>query len=66
MSDGRVVASTLVRADQESLAHQMSSSAEAQQSAPSILLGGSQFLYAKEDLSQAATSPMHLRRLEVI
>ncbi len=60
LSGGQVVASTLPRADQVSLAQQSSFLSGTNQSPAAVMLGGTRFLYAKEDLSTAATSPLQL------
>jgi signal transduction histidine kinase len=60
LSGGQVVASTLVHADQVSLAHQSSTLEGTSQSPAAVMLGDTRFLYASEDLSAAATSPLQL------
>ncbi len=60
VSGGQVVASTLAPADQASLAQQSSSLLATGQTTAAIMLGDTRFLYAKEDLSAAATSPLQL------
>jgi len=60
LSGGQVVASTLAKADQASLARQSGSLSGSSQAPASVMLVGTRFLYAKEDLSSAATSPLQL------
>ena len=60
LSGGQVVASTLADADQASLANQSHSLSGTGQAPASLMLGDVRFLYAREDLSAAATSPLQL------
>jgi signal transduction histidine kinase len=60
LSRGQVVASTLAQADQASLAHQSPSLSGTSQAPAAVTLGDTRFLYAREDLSAAATSPLQL------
>jgi signal transduction histidine kinase len=60
LSGGQVVASTLAQADQAGLAHQSSSLSGTSQAPAAVMLGGTRFLYAREDLSSAATAPLQL------
>jgi signal transduction histidine kinase len=59
LSGGQVVASTLAATDQASLSHQSFSLSGTSEAAP-LILGDQRFLYAREDLSDAATSPLQL------
>ncbi len=60
LSGGQVVASTLADADEASLAHQSFSLTGTGQAPATVMLGDARFLYAREDLSSAATSPLQL------
>jgi len=60
LSGGQVVASTLAAADQASLAQRSFSLSGTSQAPAAVILGGARFLYAREDLSAAATSPLQL------
>ncbi|MEI9970363.1 MAG: ATP-binding protein [Terracidiphilus sp.] len=60
LSGGQVVASTLADADQASLANQSLSLSGTGRAPASVMLGDVRFLYAREDLSAAATSPLQL------
>lgn len=60
LSGGQVLASNLPDADQVSLSHQSFSLSGTGQAPASMILGDVRFLYAEEDLSAAATSPLQL------
>jgi signal transduction histidine kinase len=60
LSGGQVVASTLNPGDQASLARQSASLSGSAQAPAAVVLGNTRFLYATEDLSNAATSPLQL------
>jgi signal transduction histidine kinase len=60
LSGGQVVAGTLAPAGQASLAHQSFSLSGTSRAPSAVMLGGTRFLYAREDLSAAATSPLQL------
>lgn len=60
LSGGQVVASTLAPIGQISLEEQSRSLSGTRQAPAIIVLGSTRFLYAREDLSAAATAPLHL------
>jgi signal transduction histidine kinase len=60
LSGGQVVASTLAATEQASLSHQSLSLSGSSEAAAPVMLGDERFLYAREDLSDAATSPLQL------
>jgi len=60
LSSGQVVASTLSQDEQASLARQSASLSGTAQAPAAVVLGNTRFLYASEDLSSAATSPLQL------
>ena len=60
LSGGQIVASTLAQLLQASLAQQSASLSGTMQNPAAVMLGETRFLYAREDLSAAATSPLQL------
>jgi signal transduction histidine kinase len=60
LSGGQVVASTLAQPLQASLAQQSASLSGTMQNPAAVMLGETRFLYAREDLSAAATAPLQL------
>ena len=60
LSGAQIVASTLNPAVQASLARQSASLAGTAQAPATVTLGNTRFLYARDDLSASATSPLQL------
>ncbi len=60
LSDGQVLASTLSQANQASLAQQTAAFSGNNQAPAAVMLGDTRFLYAREDLSAAATAQLQL------